>query len=211
MVNHPTKFSIEDFTEEEKIKFWSKVDIKGEDECWLWTGGVYQNGYGLFYVNKKLKALKAHRISCVLNNKIIPDGYFVCHSCNTPLCVNPAHLDPGTAKDNNLYRKKCGRSATGDRSASRKYPGLRLRGKDHPFVKDPSLCARGDKNGARLYPERLKRGQENAAAKLTPEKVLSIRSEYATGLFHLKHLAAKYGVHLTTISLIVRREKWKHI
>jgi hypothetical protein len=211
MINHPVKFSIEDFTEEDKARFWSKVDIKGENDCWLWTGGTYNTGYGLFYLNKKLKTLKAHRISCVLNNKIIPDGYFVCHSCNVPGCVNPSHLDPGTAYENNIYRKISGRSATGDRSASRKYPGLRLRGKDHPFVKDPSLCARGDKNGARLHPEKLKRGQDNAAAKLTPGKVLSIRSEYATGLFYLKHLAEKYGVCFGTIARIVNRQIWKHI
>lgn len=211
MVNHPIKFSVEDFTEEEKIKFWSKVDIKGEDECWFWTGSKDQNSYGLFYVKSQRKNLYTHRISCILNNKTVPDGYFVCHSCNTPTCVNPKHLIPGTAADNNRYRKLCGRGATGDRSASRKYPGLRLRGADHPFVKNPGLAARGDKNGARLYPERLKRGQENAAAKLTPEKVLSIRSEYATGLFHLKHLGEKYGVCFSTIACIVTRQTWKHI
>lgn len=43
----------------------------------------------------------------------IPDGYFVCHKCDTPACVNPDHLFVGTNADNVADRDKKGRVAKG--------------------------------------------------------------------------------------------------
>lgn len=80
-----------------KERFDEKVDKSGA--CWLWTASRYPDGYGMFGVSKGV-IRRAHRVAFELYVGPIPDGIFVCHRCDTPLCVNPEHLFLGTAKDN---------------------------------------------------------------------------------------------------------------
>ncbi len=81
-------------------RFWAKVR-KGEG-CWLWVGAKQHNGYGYLHSggHSIRKPLRAHRVSWELHNGPIPDGLRVLHSCDTPCCVNPAHLFLGTQSDN---------------------------------------------------------------------------------------------------------------
>src|ERR1700743_3097884 len=69
-------------------RFWKRVDKTGT--CWLWKGVPRADGYGRLRVDGK--QWTAHRYSYFLHNGPIAEQLCVCHSCDTPLCVNPDHL-----------------------------------------------------------------------------------------------------------------------
>jgi hypothetical protein len=83
-------------------RFHKKYEIK-DSGCWIWTGGTRPNGKGVLYPkhwNENKKAIGAHRFSYIIHHGIIEDGIYVCHKCDTPLCVNPEHLFLGSHQDN---------------------------------------------------------------------------------------------------------------
>jgi hypothetical protein len=96
---------------DEMQRFWSRVDVKGHDECWEWLGGKHSSGYGGFYYNKRMGY--AHRYSYILNNGGIEKDMFITHSCDNRSCVNPNHLYQGSHKDNMKEMSERGRGTKG--------------------------------------------------------------------------------------------------
>ena len=69
-----------------------------ENKCWEWKGSRHDWGYGA--IPYKKQKLSAHRFAYETFVAPIPEGMFVCHHCDNPICSNPSHLFLGTNLDN---------------------------------------------------------------------------------------------------------------
>lgn len=87
-------------------RFWAKVDRLASSPwwehngCWPWIGSIDTTGYGGFWNGSKLA--RAHRWSYERFVGPIPEGLHIDHLCRNHRCVNPAHLEPVTNRENAL-------------------------------------------------------------------------------------------------------------
>lgn len=100
-------------------RFWSKVDTSSG--CWLWKAATFDKGYGAFRFRGK--QWRAHRFAWFLKHGPIPPAAQVNHHCDTPGCVNPAHLYLGSQMDNRRDAVRRKRTAKGRRNGARKNVG----------------------------------------------------------------------------------------
>lgn len=101
------------------VRFWRKVNKSGPipahrpelGACWVWTGAPNESGYGSIseYIANRHVAYYVHRFAYVTLVRAIPEGWEVDHLCFVRHCVNPAHLEAVTRKEN--LRRMAERSA----------------------------------------------------------------------------------------------------
>lgn len=96
------------FSDSVKARFWSKVDVRGPDECWEWQTFTCRKGYGRFWMNHE--TFRAHRIALAIHTSTSPrENEFACHSCDNPKCCNPLHLRWATHEENMRDARERGR------------------------------------------------------------------------------------------------------
>lgn len=209
-------------------RFWSHVTRAGDDECWLWQGTTIPGGYGMFYLTVHDTCL-AHRVSYHLAFGPIPRRKLIRHTCDTPPCVNPAHLVPGTPLHNardTIARGRRG-AARGEKTRAAKLTANRvmeiraLYAADATQTKEiarrfgvaPTTIRRialghywSHLPGA-VSPIGIRRGGRHRNAVLTEDQASEIRRRYAAGVTP-KVLAHSYAVSLQTIMRVVKGREY---
>ncbi|MFN3558922.1 MAG: HNH endonuclease signature motif containing protein [Brevundimonas sp.] len=107
-------------TPQERADFLAHVNVAGPNDCWPWTGPIMARGNrsqaNLPYGIVRFRGMRpyAHRLAWMIaNDRPIPKGQVMRHSCHNPTCCNPAHLSLGTVADNNADTRKAGRHRYG--------------------------------------------------------------------------------------------------
>ena len=128
-----------------QTRFWAAVEK--HDGCWRWAGVIMANGYGRFFRCReggKVKYVPAHRYSWELHYGPVPAGMQVCHRCDNPCCVNPAHLFLGTHADSMADRNQKGRQARATSHGNSRLDPLKVL-----WIRDQKRRGRGAKSMAK--------------------------------------------------------------
>lgn len=100
-------------------RFWVKVDIRSDDECWPWLAVADKQGRGRFqYYGAPASMINAQRAAWFFVFGELRSEIHVLHRCDNPACCNPKHLFVGSHQDNMQDKIAKGRHSYGENSGN---------------------------------------------------------------------------------------------
>mgnify|MGYP000443963359 CR=1 FL=1 len=208
--------------------FWDNVNVGAPDACWDWKYATIRAGYGYRWRRGGEGDRYTHREAYRLTHGEIPDGMFVCHSCDRPICCNPAHLFLGTPADNvhDMVRKQ--RHAYGERAATATLTEEQVREIRQRWARgEQAQCLASEygvvqmtiytvvrrKSWRHLPNEtpQITRPRRSSAAKVTIDQVREIRRIYAAGGITYRTLGRRYGITDSAVCRIVKGSNRKEV
>lgn len=121
-----------------------QIDERG---CWIWQGPwrkkarhpSHHYGYIAMFDPRagRRRSVNTHRAMWIAMHGLPAEGMQVCHRCDVPKCINPAHLFLGTNRDNVLDCHSKGRHSNG-RSRTHCKRGHEYSAENTLYVSSPS-------------------------------------------------------------------------
>lgn len=199
-------------------RFWSRVDIKSNDECWLWVGPQsFEDHTGVIYF--KRKKFRAHRLAYYLSYGIDPGCFIVSHTCGVQLCQNPRHLLLKT-RNHDPSKPPAGKLTTQEVLEI-----VKLHGREHPYralaekykVSTTAIHAilkgmtwskiteikYGERRDKHIY------GEWHHKARLKEADVLEIIERCKNN--RTEEVAEEFNVCVGTIYAILEGRSWSHL
>jgi HNH endonuclease len=114
------------------------ANFEQHGECALWLGYVNEDGYGVTTIGGRPALV--HRLIYEAQIGPIPDGLFVCHTCDVRRCGKREHLFVGTHSDNMADMVAKGRAFSGhpapERNRGTSNPNGKLTPEDVRAIRD---------------------------------------------------------------------------
>lgn len=214
--NKPKRFlSPRHWTLEQKLAYWT---VAGPNGCLLWTGAKNRRGYAKLCWRGRQRM--AHRYVFESKHGQIPSGMCVCHTCDTPSCINVDHLWLGTTQANTADKMAKGRgvSSPGEANGCARLTVEQVQDIRRSECSYAELAALYGVTEDNIH--LIKRGKawkhlpfpdgvevKNRLRKLTEDAVREIRSDRRTQA----KIAAEYGVSNSLIGMIRTRKVWRHV
>mgnify|MGYP001566972206 CR=1 FL=1 len=184
-------------------RVWEKVAQGEADSCWPWTGALFSNGYG--HMADGRRSLLAHRVVYELTYGPINDDLVVSHRCDQKFCCNPAHLETKPQRGNLEDAVERGLIAVGAYAS-----GAKLSEPEAIEARDLYLAGLSQEKIAQRFGvsagaiQGLVEGKtwvylggpirRQTPARLSQEKILTIRADYQTKEMSYTGLAKRHSV-----------------